>query len=556
MAGYDLRSIAFENLDICTDMSNIRESYPDSLLPSTLNPRTGKAKRVLFEQIDHHLYEEPAKMVAFYTSVERLRPWIKALGILYYDNLGKRSDVNINWFDSPDHWTDLNSNANSVIFEVKDGNDALLYNVTLFMTTGTIRAQGQQYILFANHHFPILLKILGKVLEDNQQVVHSCDVIDSDLSESEFDTTVLNPIVHTPIPSSDADLTSEKQASCNTNISSVTIDHGNVARLQGVLLDTINKIEISREKDTQKQGVLLDTINKIEISREKDTQKILTAIANINMHSKPDKSSLENARMEHDITELRDENRKLKAELQMERNNALMSKAQYNELQKVAQKSNEDVDIIYKRLDAKNEEIESLETVVTKLKTKLSQAETEALSLKEYIGSLSAPNMIGTEAKRAKDDTEPWQKEPDDIPVVLLLGTSNIRDVYEDKITKAAHIEKHLTYTLEQAKQCIDNYKGAEPNMLILHILTNDLKVKTPEVCVDELIIIIEEIHAKWPKATVLVSTTTPRLDDINHHCNGQIINAMLNKELRSPTFKYTKLIEHPTLYKHGAADP
>ena len=71
------------------------------------------------------------------------------------------------------------------------------------------------------------------------------------------------------------------------------------------------------------QGVVLDTINKIEISREKDTQKFFTAIANINMHSKPDKLSLKNARREHDVKDLWEENRKLKSELQMERNKTL-----------------------------------------------------------------------------------------------------------------------------------------------------------------------------------------------------------------------------------------
>ncbi|KAK3097713.1 hypothetical protein FSP39_012376 [Pinctada imbricata] len=535
-------------------MSSIREGYPLKLLPTQLNTRTGKAKKIQYEKIDKNLYDEQAKMVAFYTSVERLQPWIKALSVLYYDNFGKRKDVNIHWFDSPDHWTDPNSNANSVVFELKDENNVLLYGITFFVTTGTIRAQGQHYTLFADYHFPILLQILERVLENENEMSESDSNIEhgvSDLSDNELDTTMMNPLVpdiHTP-PSSDmSDRTSEKETytPCTLvpHLSAVSTD---ADRLQVVLLDAISKMEVSRAKDTQK---IIDAISDTDA---RETQNILTAINNLSKAEKPVHVDLQS---EQKSKELQEENRKLKADLHIEKNKASLTKAHYEDLQNVVKQSSKEVEFAYKRLEAKNGEIEALETTVTELKSKLSDAESEIISLKEHIGNIGASNLSSLLSKNRQDDTEPNKSESREAPFVLLLGTSNIKDIREDKVTKAALIEKHITYTLEQAKQCIDNFNGSGPQMLILHVLTNDLKHKAPEVCVNEFINIIEGIHLRWPKVIILVSTATPRLDDAIHHFNGQIINAMLKKKLTDPVFKYTKLIEHPSLYKNGAADP
>jgi hypothetical protein len=47
--------------------------------------------------------------------------------------------------------------ANCILIEVKNLDETLKYNLTFFVTTGTIRAQGNQYRLFTDKHFPTLV---------------------------------------------------------------------------------------------------------------------------------------------------------------------------------------------------------------------------------------------------------------------------------------------------------------------------------------------------------------------------------------------------------------
>lgn len=95
-----------------------------------------------FEKIDLSLYQADARMVAFYTRVDRLLAWIKAFDILYYDNLGQQESFNVNWFDDPPSWTEAGSSSNTIVIELSLSDTELLnplqYKITFYITTGTI----------------------------------------------------------------------------------------------------------------------------------------------------------------------------------------------------------------------------------------------------------------------------------------------------------------------------------------------------------------------------------------------------------------------------------
>ncbi|CAG2221419.1 ABCB1 [Mytilus edulis] len=155
-------------LKIDLSMDKTINDYPLSSLPSKQNKRTGKAKLSLFEQIDPNLYDEHAKIITFYTNLDRIQPWIKTLDIYYYDNLGKEPDYDIEWYDEPKTWENRNNSGNSVMIEVLKKGE-LQFNITFFVTTGTIRVQGSHYYEFVDIHFPILKDILDKVLTNISQ---------------------------------------------------------------------------------------------------------------------------------------------------------------------------------------------------------------------------------------------------------------------------------------------------------------------------------------------------------------------------------------------------
>jgi hypothetical protein len=79
----------------------------------------------MFEEIDTGLYQ--SDIVMFHTSLERALSCIKALGYFYYQQLGNRKDVDINWYDSPETWSDPEDNNTILQFYVPLKNFSLIW---------------------------------------------------------------------------------------------------------------------------------------------------------------------------------------------------------------------------------------------------------------------------------------------------------------------------------------------------------------------------------------------------------------------------------------------
>ena len=63
-------------------------------------------------------------------------------------------------------------------------------------------------------------------------------------------------------------------------------------------------------------------------------------------------------------------------------------------------------------------------------------------------------------------------------PKVLLLGTSNTKGINEDKLSSSVETQKIEAFTLDQARNHITT-SDLNPNVIVLHILTNALKTKS-----------------------------------------------------------------------------
>jgi hypothetical protein len=175
MAVSRLQILEIKDLVVNVEMESTLREYPATCIPQKFHPRTGKAKNAYFEKINATLYEESANIATFFTSEERLLPWLRALGILFFDNIGKMNEIKITWQDHPENWDNPDNVQNSVKIEVIDAeSDSLLYNVTVFITTGTIRIQGKNFELFTNYHFPLLLKLVELVTEPLQPSPSMC----------------------------------------------------------------------------------------------------------------------------------------------------------------------------------------------------------------------------------------------------------------------------------------------------------------------------------------------------------------------------------------------
>lgn len=69
----------------------VYNSYPDTCLPLKFKGPTGVKvkKKFLFEELGTKLYEDEARMVAHRVSRERIRLWIAAISLYYYEFLGE-----------------------------------------------------------------------------------------------------------------------------------------------------------------------------------------------------------------------------------------------------------------------------------------------------------------------------------------------------------------------------------------------------------------------------------------------------------------------------------
>lgn len=103
---------------------------------------------------------------------------------------------------------------------------------------------------------------------------------------------------------------------------------------------------------------------------------------------------------------------------------------------------------------------------------------------------------------------------------------------------------------MDQAKQKISNWVTSKPVLGILHILTNTVKTKDPSTCLREIQSLVDDIQKKWESTLCIILLATPRTDDVKHHTNGQIINAMLRQSFSESSNIF--LVDHSNMCNSG----
>lgn len=341
-----------------------------------------------------------------------------------------------------------------------------------------------------------------------------------------------------------------------------------MSRLQQCFLDTICKLQISQEKDTT---TIVESVNGCKIL-------LLQGQSQLDQKS-TDKDTLskELQSVQQKIKTLQEEKDSLKSQLQIEKENVTLLKCQYDdlnnhsrnllvetrkELEKLVSSTNSELDFNANRLIIKNQELQTLHESEHNLRLQLDKAIDEILNLKSQISSSIdiSGQRAGTAASKSQHQTKE-QVDQQSIwkPSVLLIGTSNIRGINESKLSSSIDAIKEICFTLDKTNEYILGYNPqTPPAVVVLHILTNDLKTKNPQNCACELFALISIIQEKWCEAKCLISLATPRRDDMMHHTNGQIVNALIKQNFYGKHYtELTKvqLIEHNNMYYEGQAN-
>ncbi|VDI36494.1 Hypothetical predicted protein [Mytilus galloprovincialis] len=187
----------------------------------------------------------------------------------------------------------------------------------------------------------------------------------------------------------------------------------------------------------------------------------------------------------------------------------------------------------------------------------------EILNLKSQIltsmdisGQLAeTAQIIQITKKQTKEQVEQQSKWK---PSVLLIGTSNIRGINENKLSSSIDVIKEICFTLNTNEYILGDNPQTPPAVVVLHKLTNDLKTKNQQNCACELFALISIIQEKWRETKCLISLATPRKGDTMHHTNGQIVNALIKQNVYGKHYtepEKVQLIEHNNMYYEGQAN-
>ena len=82
--------------------------------------------------------------------------------------------MNVDWQDMPGRWTDPDSSTNTIVIDVHPSacsaeENSLLCKLKFFITTGTIKVQGNHVNMFVSQHFPKLKCLVNLMAEETDQ---------------------------------------------------------------------------------------------------------------------------------------------------------------------------------------------------------------------------------------------------------------------------------------------------------------------------------------------------------------------------------------------------
>ncbi|CAC5409833.1 unnamed protein product [Mytilus coruscus] len=160
-------------------------------------------------------------------------------------------------------------------------------------------------------------------------------------------------------------------------------------------------------------------------------------------------------------------------------------------------------------MEERKNKIELLESSFTALRKEIEGKEKEILSLKIH-------------ASRGDGEFQTVPISRPSQPSVILMDTSNTESI-DPRISTDYSVHKVTAYTLDETEKELQKLES-EPNVIVLHSLTNELMNKTSNDCVDRMTTISDDILTRFHNIKIVISLPTPRNDSEDHNSNGQTI--------------------------------
>lgn len=555
------------------------KSYHDTCFPKILKEPTGKAKKCGFEKIDNSLYEHDARMVAFRVTRERIRPWLGALSLYYYEHLGRDTQYNIQWKDDPMRINTNNKELlNTIAIDINKNkpqtDNPLSYKVKVFATTGTIQAQGNKHDTFRTRDFPILLEGIETICNNPDLLPSDNQEHFTDSESEDLDATVVKQVeemnnnksphicntqaIDNKYENTTSDQTEGKiRKSMEVNIESNLVNAiDKIHKQNSDSIETyIEKLEETITKLCKNQeGSLKSTLQGIE----KGIYDKLSSLSSYQNRVETTGSNSQIVMLKRKNNELESEIMELKKSLSNSNFELVITESKLKAEEKAHEHTRKKLESITKdienereslhyRLRSKESEITQYEEEMQRYRQLMHKKEDEILALKSHFSSLMdtrnftevnntkshiSSNEVNYVNKTTEDPTTRITPLSGTKPMLLLVGTSNLSKIDTDKWNTSYITTKRSAYTMEEAGAIIEEV-GFKPNAVILHVLTNDVKNFTPVECASRLELIVTKVKAKFSDAKVVVSLTTPRTDKVEWNDNCDIVCILVKQKLR-----------------------
>ncbi len=327
---------------------------------------------------------------------------------------------------------------------------------------------------------------------------------------------------------------------------SVTLTFDDIAQMQRSFVDALTKVTSSqadflKTAESSFSTAISEAIHPV-VNAIGKLQKQIDQFQNQHDQNKEGKNATSNEvvpNLEKEIQDLQEQVHTLRNEkrsiitenLQLESENEIIkskietNKKIHEDKLRVLQDENRSLkDRIQKERDGSTKLFKENED----LKKKSESEFTEIMELRTQLSSMFTPQKHQAANREASLYFEHKNKAQ---PYALLLGTSNTEDINEEKLSPNVITTKKIAYTLDDTLQEIqDCSTDIEPDVVILHSLTNDAKKLSPSTCMEKLENIVNVIQEKWKSAKCVISLTTPRADDKSYKINCEILDGLVKR--------------------------
>ena len=294
------------------------------------------------------------------------------------------------------------------------------------------------------------------------------------------------------------------------NCDTVTIIHIN----QQTILNKLNSISCKEKQDQEKSDVENSTKYQ-EIVKIKDDLYKQTQVLQESLQKTRHECSLKEAELYH--------------KLRTEKNKTIQIQQTNNELLKSLEHQ---IEIKQQVINSTNTSLDDIKLQCKSLEKDHESAQSEMISLKSHIGSVNVKSSdTSSWVLASKDEVDhPIKEDKKELkPTVTLIGTSNTNGIDPTRFTRKVSLTKEVKYTIETAAEFICDLDCA-PDILIFHVLSNDIMAKSTHTCFEEFTQLISTTQEKFPNCKLILSCATNRRDSDLFNLKVNCINAMIQE--------------------------